>query len=322
MTRLLVTGGTGFVGRVLCAELARRGYVVRAAIRPGRDRPAGATEEAVVSDIRGDTRWDSALEGVDVVVHVAARAHVLNDAAGNADLYHETNARGTHGLALAAAQHGVRQFIYLSSVKVNGECTGSRPFREDDAPAPKDAYGSSKWAAEQLLTEVSARFGLHATIIRPPLVYGAGVRANFLRLLHWVDKGRPLPLGAVDNRRSLVSVWNLSDFVGHLVDKTESYGNVWMISDGVDISTPELLRRIAMAMGKRIRLVPVPKRALRLGGSLLGFSEEINRLCGSLVIDISRTRRVLCWEPALDMDTALRRTVTWYEKQAHGDSRE
>jgi len=315
LNRVLVTGATGFVGSVLCGTLAQSGYLVRAAVRNGRAAPAGAAEHAVMGDLGGNLRWQDALAGVDSVVHLAARAHVLGDSAINADLYAEANARGTLNLARQAAAAGVRRFIFLSSIKVNGETTTSRAFDCDDEPHPLDAYGASKWEGEKSLMTVALQTGMGVAIVRPPLVYGPGVKANFLRLMRWIDTEKLLPLGAVDNKRSLVSVWNLCDLILRLLAEPVPPNRVWLVSDDHDISTPDLIRQLASAMDKRVRLLPVPVKFLKFFGYALGYGAQIARLCGSLTVDISATRTVLGWSPPISLAEGLLRTARWYSSK-------
>jgi nucleoside-diphosphate-sugar epimerase len=312
MTRVLVTGATGFVGQTLCDALARSGYVVRAALRNDCWIPACIAEKSVVGDIGSTTDWRVALRGVDIVVHIAARVHVLHDSSVNSRLYLETNARGTERLARAAAQAGIRRFEYLSSVKVNGEETTDRAYTTHDEPRPLDDYGTSKWLAEKHIIETATRTGMETVIVRSPLVYGPGVRANFLRLLRWVDNEWPLPLGAIKNRRSLVSIWNLCDLLVHLLKHPLAQGRTWMVSDGEDLSTPGLIQRIASAMSRRARLLPVPVDLLMLFAGLLRQKAEIARLCGSLTVNIDETCRDLGWSPPIKVNEALARTVIWY----------
>ncbi len=312
MVRVLVTGASGFVGQTLCGVLAQSGCVVRAALRSPRPMPPAVAESVVVGDHDGKTRWDEALDQVDYVIHTAARVHILRDSPRNAELYIDTNARGTECLAAASAAAGVRRLVLLSSVKVNGESTRVGAFRSGDRPGPEDAYAQSKWLAESGLKEVSSRTGMEAVIVRPPLVYGPGVRANFLRLIRWVEAGWPLPLGAVHNRRSLVSVWNLCDLLVRVLEHPGAAGETFMVSDGEDLSTPDLIRRIGAAMGKRVVLPPVPVSMLLMGGRLLGRGAEVERLCGSLAVDISSTRERLDWTPPVTVDEAIARTVRWY----------
>jgi nucleoside-diphosphate-sugar epimerase len=312
MTRVLITGVTGFVGQVLCDQLSQAGYVVRAALRIDRPLAASVSEKAVTGDIGSTTDWRQALIGVDLVIHLAARAHILHDAAANSDLYMETNAHGTSRLAEAAAQAGVGRFIYLSSIKVNGEETMGRAYAASDEPRPQDAYGISKWLGEQAVMKIGAASRMETVIVRSPLVYGPNVRANFLRLMRWVDKERPLPLGAIENSRSLVCIWNLCDFLLHVSKHSAAPGRTWMVSDGHELSTPELIRRIGAAMERRVRLLPVAASLLQLIGGLLGQRAEIARLCGSLAVDITQTRRELGWSPPVTVDEAIGRTVEWY----------
>jgi len=312
MTRVLITGATGFLGQVLCEVVARAGYAVRAAVRAEKPPPAAAADSVRVGDIGAGTDWSAALAGVDCIIHAAARAHVLHDDAAAAKLYFETNVHGTRTLAQAAARAGIRRFVYLSSIKVNGEETGAAPYTTADPPSPRDAYGQSKWHAEQALQQVAASSAMQSVIVRPPLVYGPRVRANFLRLLSWVERGWPLPLGSVSNRRSLVSIWNLCDLLVRALEHPRAADRTWMVSDGEDVSTPELIRRIGRAMGRRVTLVPVPVPLLRLGAGLVGHGAEFARLCGSLTVDISRTRAELGWSPPLALDAGLARTSAWY----------
>jgi UDP-glucose 4-epimerase len=310
MSRVLVTGATGFIGSALCEQLAGAGYAVRAALRNERAVPGSIAEKVITGDI-ASADLGVALEGVDAVIHAAARVHVLRDSPASSDLYARTNIHGTSRLAQAAARAGVRRFIFLSSIKVNGEET-SRAYRADDQPSPEDGYGRSKLLAEKALQEVAAKTGMEAVIVRPPLVYGPGVKANFLRLLRWVDHGWPLPLASVRNRRSLVSVWNLCDLLIRTLTHPRAGGGVWMVSDGVDLSTAELIRQLGLAMGRRVRLLPVPVVALRAAAGMLGKAAEVERLCGSLFVDIGDTRRVLGWAPPLSAAEGVARTVRWY----------
>jgi UDP-glucose 4-epimerase len=248
---------------------------------------------------------------VDAVIHTAARVHALADNASHAPLYMETNVRGTLRLAQAASLHGARRFIFLSSIKVNGEETTDVAFTAADAPRPGDAYGLSKWQAEQGLRELVRQGGMSLAVVRPPLIYGPGVRANFLRVMSWVDSGRPLPFVAVKNRRSLVNVWNLADLLVTLLERASLVTDTWLVSDGEDLSTPELIRCIGVALGRRPRMLPVPELLFRLAGRLVGKPEYVRRLCGSLVVDMAPTRRDLGWEPRVTVSEALARTASW-----------
>jgi nucleoside-diphosphate-sugar epimerase len=311
MTRVLVTGASGFVGANLCACLAEARCLVRAALRTAGTPPAGVAEVAVVGDIGSQTDWRAALDGVDTVIHAAARAHRLANHDPE-ETYLEVNARGTLTLARAAARAGVQRFIYLSSIKVNGEGRADRPYSAADEAHPSDAYARSKLAGEEYLQEVVEASTLQGVVVRAPLVYGPGVKGNFLQLLRWVHAGRPMPFGGIANARSLVSIWNLCDLLRLVIEHPAAPGGPWLVSDGEDLSTPELVRRIARAMGRPIRLPRVPAPLLRLAGELTGRGAKVRRLCDSLTVDIGATRSRLGWRAPMGVDEALGRTVRWY----------
>ncbi|MDZ7641614.1 MAG: NAD-dependent epimerase/dehydratase family protein [Desulfurivibrio sp.] len=263
----------------------------------------------------------AALAGVDCVVHTAARAAVMADPVADPLVaLREVNVAGTRRLAEQAAGAGVRRLVFISSVKVNGERTAPEaPFLFSDTPAPEDAYAISKWEAEQALWQVAAQTGLEVVVVRPPLVYGPGVGGNFARLLGLVARGWPLPLGAVNNRRSLVALANLVDLLRVCVDHPAAAGRTFLVADGDDLSTPELLRRLALAMGRPVRLLPVPPVFLWRAGRLLGREAELARLLSSLQVDISFTRRTLGWEPPVRVDDALRETVEGWLSLTFGE---
>jgi nucleoside-diphosphate-sugar epimerase len=313
--RVLVTGASGFVGRHLLS--ARGECTVRAALRSGAATDLDA-EPAVVGTIEEGTDWSRALRGVDHVVHLAARVHVMKASAADRAQYEQTNVSGTERLASAAARAGVKRFVFVSSIKANGEATGKRAFQANDLPQPLDDYGRSKLEAERRLGVIDASSGMRVAIIRPPLVYGPGVRANFLRLLSWAERALPLPLARVDNVRSIVSVWNLCDLIWSLLRRDIPAAGVFMISDGQDISTPELIRRLAHFMGRPARLFPAPIALLRAGAAVTGKSDEFRRLCGSLVVDMGDTRTRLGWTPPVSLEEGLRRTAHWYVQRRHG----
>jgi UDP-4-keto-D-QuiNAc 4-reductase len=310
VTSVLVTGASGFVGRVLCDTLLEAGYAVRAAVRSlDGSRGPQLVETIAVGDVVA-ADWKHALQGIDCVVHAAARVHI-DDSRSDANLHLQTNANATKRLAGAAVEAGVGKFVYLSSIKVNGE--GARgPYRADDEPAPEDAYAYSKRLGEEYAFQAGAIGGMDVAVVRSPLVYGPGVRANFLRLIQWVDRGWPLPFGSIDNRRSLVSIWNLCDLLARVLATPQASGRIWMVSDGEDLSTPELVRRIGKCMSRRVRLLRVPLPVLHVGGALLGRTREVSRLCGSLVVDMSKTRDELRWSPVVTVDEALARTCAWF----------
>jgi nucleoside-diphosphate-sugar epimerase len=306
---VLVTGANGFVGRRLCELLARRGYAVRAALRPDATAPPGVTEIRRIADLGPGTEWAAAVAGVDAVIHLAAKAHVV-DRPHDEGEYQRINGEGTRHLAQAAAAAGVRRFVYLSSIKVYGDHPDAAAFRLEDPPRPTDVYGRSKLAGETHLNDVAAASALQAVIVRPPLVYGPGVRANFLRMLRWVDRELPLPLGAVRNSRSLVALDNLCDFLAHSLVHPQA--RTWLVSDGEDVSTPELIRRLALAMQRRVRLVPVPPFVLRAAGAMTGRSADVTRLLGSLTLASAASHEAMGWQPPLSMSRALAETVRWY----------
>jgi len=310
---VLVTGANGFVGRALCEALAASGRRVKRALRIAQP---GVPDAVAVGDIGADTDWRSALEGVSSVVHLAARTHVLREtAADSLAEYRRVNLDGTRRLAQQAGRAGVRRLVFVSSIKVNGEVT-ERPFTEDDAPRPEDAYGVSKWEAEQALVRVAGETGLQVAVLRPPLVYGPEVKGNFLRLMGLVARGTPLPLASITNRRSLIYVGNLVDAVIKAIDVPAAAGRAYLVSDGEDVSTPDLVRAIARSLGVAPRLLPCPPAMLRLGAALTGKRAELARLTGSLQADGSRARRELGWQPRLSLAQGLSATARWYYSQS------
>ncbi|WP_423198188.1 MULTISPECIES: UDP-glucose 4-epimerase family protein [unclassified Cupriavidus] len=308
---ILVTGATGFVGGALVRRLARDGLPVRAAVRSAGAHVPGAVEIAQVGDLSADTEWRDALRGVTAVVHAAARVHVMDETAQDPLAeFRRANVAGTVNLAQQAAEAGARRFVFVSSIKVNGEATSpGTPFRADDAPAPLDPYGVSKLEAEVALRELSSQTGMAVVIVRPPLVYGPGVKANFAAMLRWVRRGVPLPLGAIYNVRSVVSVENLADLLATCLVHPAAAGQTFLVSDGEDVSTSELLRRVARAMGRPARLLPVPAPLLEGIAAALGKRDVARRLCGSLHVDIEKTRRMLGWRPPLTLDDGLKKVT-------------
>lgn len=314
MALVLVTGATGFIGSFLSKILRASGSHVKVAVRPGTSAELAdcfGTEHVVLRDIDKSTSWYSVLAGVDYVIHCAARAHLMDETAGHAlEAYRAVNTHGTRRLAEQAAAVGVRRLVYLSSIKVNGERTAlGAPFHFSDTPAPADAYGISKWEAEQSLWEISARTGLEVVVVRPPLVYGLGVKGNLARMLKLVGSGLPCPLGAVQNKRSLIGLDNLVDLLIRCVDHPAAAGQTFLVSDDEDLSTPDLLRHMAAAMGRSARLLPLPVPLLRLVGSALSRRSEIDRLVESLQVDSSHTRQVLRWTPPVCVREGIRRMV-------------
>jgi nucleoside-diphosphate-sugar epimerase len=308
--KILVTGARGFVGRSLCRNLEQHGFRVRSALRRASSERVG--EEVVLGDIGPRTEWREALRGVDVVVHLAARVHVMDNPAREsmAD-YRAVNVEGTRCLAESAAAAGVRRLVFLSSLKVNGEAK-SQPYSEADPPEPEGPYAKSKWEAEQALREVAAKTGLEWTVLRPPLVYGPGVGANFERLMSAVAHRIPLPLGAVRNRRSLLFLGNLVDAVRVCLTHTAAANATFLLRDGEDISTPDLVRRLARSLGVAPVLLPVPVGLLHLAARLTGRQAAVERLTGTLRIDDSLVRRRLGWKSPFALDEGLAETARWY----------
>lgn len=251
------------------------------------------------------------MQGVDALVHCAARVHVMqDDAADPLDAYRLVNVEGTLNLARQAATAGVQRFVFVSSIKVNGEASLSgQPFTTDDVPTPLDPYGVSKLEAEQGLRELEAQTGMDVVIVRPTLVYGPGVKANFASMMLWVERGVPLPMGAIHNARSMVALDNLVDLLVTCLKHPAAAGQTFLVSDGEDVSTTELLRRTAQAMGKKALLLPVPAFLLELGAAMLGKRAVAQRLCGSLQVDIEKTRRLLGWKPPLTLNQGLKKAV-------------
>ncbi len=317
MTNVLVTGATGFVGRHLCELLASGGDVVTGTTRRSVDEvPAEGPKFISVGDLGSAVDWEPLLKGVDCVVHLAARVHVMRELdADPLAAFRRVNVAGTKRLIGQACDSGVRRFIYLSSVKVLGDAAFDRPFRVSDTPRPTDPYGQSKLEAERVVEQVAAESKLETVIIRPPLVYGPGVGGNFVRLLQMVDKNFPLPFGRIDNKRSLVSVHNLCHLIQECLANSEAAGKTFLVSDNADISTRDLVRMMANAMSRTPRLVPVPVSILRGLAGLLGRSDEADRLLGSLQVDMSHTTSTLNWEPPTSIENGIGETVKWFRNK-------
>jgi nucleoside-diphosphate-sugar epimerase len=311
LTAILVTGASGFVGSALCLALDSHGHLVRYAGRRVPDKQRFAS--IAVGNIGPDTNWNAALSGCEAVVHLAAHVHVMRpQSAQTAGDYHRVNVEGSENLARQAARAGVRRFVFLSSVKVNGEDSGARAFVESDPVMPTDAYGESKAEAERRLWNISAETGMQIVILRPPLVYGAGVRANFLSLLRTVDAGIPLPFRSIENRRSLIYVGNLIHALEGCLTVPGAANHTFFASDDHDLSTPQLVRELAFALGRRPLLYPMPPALLRRIGVVTGRAEQIARLTGSLQVDVSSIKTMLDWQPPFSLRQGLEHTVAWY----------
>lgn len=308
----LITGGTGFVGYSVIARLAADGVETLACVRGDMVSMPDGVRVVPVADLTANTDWRQVLAGVSSVLHCAARVHVMHDTeADPLTAFRAVNVDGTLNLARQASAAGAKRFVFISSVKVNGESTlPGRAFTEADAPNPQDAYGQSKHEAEQGLRQLSADTGMEVVVIRPPLVYGPGVKANFAALMRAVQRGWPLPLGTVHNQRSLVALCNLVDFIVTCITHPQAANQTFLVSDGQDLSTTELVRGMQQAAGVPALLLPVPVWAFQAGTTLLGKGDAVQRLCGSLQVDISKARSLLGWAPPVSVVEGLRRAMS------------
>ena len=313
---ILVTGATGFVGAALVERLAREGVETRACIRRNDVFMPVGIHTVLVEDLTVNTDWSLALTGVGVIVHTAARVHVMNDVANDPlTEFRRTNVQGTLNLARQAVAAGVRRFVFLSSIKVNGEATElGFPFSAGDMPAPLDPYGVSKMEAELGLREIGTQTGLEIVIIRPPLVYGFGVKANFAALMRVVQRQWVLPLGAVHNKRSLVALDNLVDFIVTCIIHPRAVQHIFLVSDGHDLSTTELVHGLAQAAGVSARLIPVPMWVLQAAAAMVGKGDVAKRLCGNLQVDISKAQSLLGWTPPISVEAGLLKAVKDIQK--------
>ena len=313
--RILVTGASGFIGRALCARLLADGFLVRGVVRElsrSVSLPQGM-KIVPIGSIGPDTDWTDVMNGIDSVIHLAARVHIMQERAMDPlQEFRRVNFHGTERLARQAAQSGVKRFVFMSTIGVNGSTSGSRAFNESDDLGPHNPYAVSKLDAELGLREISAKTGMEVVVVRAPLVYGPGNPGNFLRLLNAVANGWPLPVAAINNRRSLIYLGNLIDAVMRCITHPRAAGQVYLASDGDDVSTPELIRRVAAALGRRARLFPFPPALMHMAGNLLGKSAAIESLLGSLTIDSGKIRRELEWKPPYSMEEGLKETAEWY----------
>lgn len=312
---LLITGITGFLGSAISARAQAQGLTVRGTARHLPEF-CSTNPETVICELGPSVDWSSALSGCQTVIHTAARVHVMKERSGDPLAeFRRVNVSGTQALAMQAAEAGVRRFIYVSSVKVNGEETPpERPFNASDAPAPQDPYGISKAEGEASLRQIAANTGMEVVIVRPPLVYGPGVKANFLTLMRLLQRGIPLPLGAVTrNRRSFVALDNLVDLLTTCIEHPGAVNKTLLVSDGEDLSTTDLLMRLGHAMGKPARLIPIPPAVLRLGATAVGKINVAQRLLGNLQVDITQTRESLGWTPPISVEEGFRRAAAGME---------
>ena len=313
---LLITGANGFVGKALCNYASSLEFQVKALTRAEYGFSDGI-QNVVCGDLNSPSLLLDVMHGVDVVVHLAARVHVMQESSSDAlAAYRAVNVGLTLNLAKQAAAAGVRRFIYMSSIKVNGERTEvGNAFDADDIPAPEDPYGVSKMEAENALFELSRLTGMEIVIIRPPLIYGPGVGANFKAMMHWLARRVPLPLGAINNRRSMVALNNLLSLIVTCISHPKAAGQVFLVSDDQDVSVTQLLKKLARAMKIPTVLVPVPVAVIKLVAAILGKSAVAQRLCDNLQVDIKKTKVILNWVPPLTVDDGLKVTTDWYLSQ-------
>lgn len=314
-TKLLITGSTGFVGKQLVAYLREDpASDIRMLVRRLPDKAPAPDDYVVVGDFAEIDALHPALKDIQVVVHLASRVHIMNDSDPDPlEAFRRVNVGHTLQLARSAAAAGVKRFVFVSSVKVNGEGTApGQAYRESDTPAPADPYGISKMEAEEGLKTIAAQTGLQVVIIRPVLVYGPGVKANFESMMKWLRKGVPLPFGSLSNKRSLVALDNLISFIKVCAEHPAAADQTFLISDGQDVSTTELLQMLGDALHSPARLLPVPARLLALGARLLGKNSLSQRLCGSLQVDIHKARSLLSWQPVVTVDEGLKKTADYF----------
>ncbi|MGI0116910.1 UDP-glucose 4-epimerase family protein [Zooshikella sp. RANM57] len=316
---VLVTGASGFLGKNICSNLEASSCYVRSVFRHENSIPNDVSfaDSIIVGEIDSQTNWRNVLRGIEVIIHTAARVHIMND--NNPDPYqeyYEINVEGTLNLAQQAVQAGIKRFIFISSIKVNGEETIYKShFTPEDNPHPSDPYSVSKYEAEKELLKISQKTGIDVVIIRAPLIYGPGVKGNFLKLMNILYKKTPLPLGLIkDNARSLVALDNLVDLIKVCLDHPKAANEIFLVSDDLDMSTTELLSKMSKALGVNLYLLPIPDKVLRVFASLLGKSDIYHRLCGSLRVDISKTKELLGWKPPYTVDEVLVNTANYYLK--------
>ncbi len=315
MRFILLTGHSGFIGSNLAKALLRHGYRMRAAGR--RNAQAPYHDFCKVGCIDINTDWSSCLRDIETVIHLAARVHILDDQATDPlSEFRKTNTEATLNLARQAAKSGIRRFIYISTIKVNGQQTPCGiPFTENDPPQPEDHYALSKLEAENGLYEIAAQTGMEVVVIRPPLVYGPGVKANFLRMLELLYSGLPMPFGAINNQRSLLYIENLIDLIMVCIEHPNAANQLFLAADGEDLSTAELLKRLSLFLGKPARLFKIPNWVMETGLKVAGKSDLATRLCGSLQVDISKAKKMLSWKPPYSVDEGLEKTASWFLEQ-------
>lgn len=319
----MITGANGFVGQHLCHVLSEESYRVTGFVRSGADlsrlKAMPTVKLVTVEDYNDAAQYERWLHGIDVVVHLAARVHVMHDTSRDPLAeFRKVNVANTRMLTTVAAKAGVRRCIYVSSIKVNGESTRERSFEPDDEPGFSDPYGQSKWEAEEALREIATGSGMEWTILRPPLIYGPGVRGNFLSLMQSLKKGLPLPFGSVNNRRSVVSVFNCVDLLRIMLEHPQAAGQRYLVKDAEDVSTSDLIRHLASGMGRRPRLLPVPTKVLMSASRVFSWEEQMSRLCSNLVVNTAKTKSELGWIAPVSLVAGINRTCEWFNIAASG----
>ena len=313
---ILITGATGFIGRAVLHELLNHSaHQVTALIRGASDALAHGIDKIVVASIDGTTQYHDSLRGIDVIIHTAAQVH-KSENSGSRKTYQDINVEGTLNLANQALASGVKRFIFISTIKVNGEYTHpSEPFTADSPPAPVDPYAISKYEAEQALLALSKKSEFETVIIRPPLVYGPGVKANFLKLMNLIHKGLPLPFGSITNKRSLVSIGNLVNLICTCIDHPNAANNIFLVSDDDDLSTIELSQKLAASMGTNNKFINIPPSLLFSMAFVLGKHNLANRLLRDLQADVTKTKTMLDWRPSTCVDDAIQETAVHFLEQ-------
>ncbi len=318
--KVLITGANGFIGRYLSKTLHEIGYIVKGTVRSQQKDLflPDTTKICMVGDISSTTDWHNILRGIDVIVHLAARVHIMKETSNNPlTEYRQVNTLATERLAIQAVDSGVKRIVYLSTIKVNGEKTSDKSFTEIDRPYPEDNYALSKWEAEQCLSHIAETTNLEVVIIRPPLVYGPGVKGNFYNLLKLLKNGIPLPFANIKNIRSLIYIGNLSDAIIKCIQHPLAANKTFLISDGEDLSTPDIIKQLSMALGKTARLVPFPTNLLHIAGAVSGKMHIIKRLTDSLAIDSSKIRNDLTWTAPFTVSQGFKNTADWFKLNEH-----
>jgi len=322
--KILITGASGFIGRVLVSTLAEKNYKCIASLFDKKDSQVftqhtlDKCEISVVGDINFETDWKEILKEVDVIIHLAARVHIMNDSESDSlalAAFRIVNVEGTKRLVELAVAAKVKRFVFISSLHVNGSVSSCAPFSEEDKPNPLSPYAVSKWEAEQYLNDITKKTNMEIVIIRLPLVYGPGVKANFLSLLNLTKIGLPLPVGLLNSKRSIISVNNVVDFIICCIEHPRAANETFLISDDNDISTKELFVRLVKLFGKRPLLLPIPPKILYILGTLLGKREIVDRLCAPLQVNITKAKTLLDWKPIQTLDNGFKETVEWYKKE-------